>query len=476
MKPLSLRLRLTLFYAGLSALVLAGFGALFYRTLQARLERNLDQELAERAAALRGYLKFPEGRPVLAYDHSDPEEAYFIRTATRYFQVLDAGDGGVVIQSQELQLLDAVPSLEEIRAQIRNPRPTELQSPQGLLRFNNYAVRPTRKKSYLIQVGASHRPVETALREFLKTLVLLIPVGVLLAGFSGWWMARSALRPVEDLRASAEQIGISNLKVRLPLRGSNDEIDRLAGTFNQTFARLEDAVQQMRQFTASISHELRTPLTALRGEAEVALLEPRSPEAYRRVLASQLEEFDKLTQMINRLLTLARAEGGEIHLAAEEINLSALVTSLFAQMEPLASWKNIQLHVQAQDGVLVRGDKGWLESALLNLLDNAIKFNREGGRIEVSVGVNEQTALVQLRDTGIGIPREALPRIFERFYRAEPSRSKEIEGAGLGLSLVKWVVENHHGTVTVESEVGQGSCFTICLPLAGIQARDLQPV
>jgi heavy metal sensor kinase len=473
MKPLSLRLRLTLIYAALTALVLAGFGALFYRTLAARMDRSLDQELDERAAALRGYLHFPNGRPQLVYDEKDPEEAFFIRTATRYFQVLDPADAEILVQSQELQLLGVSPSLEEVQAQMRQPHTTEIDSPQGPLRFNSYLVRSRPKKLYLIQVGTSRQPVEKALQEFLNTMILLIPVGVLFAAASGWWMARRALRPVEDLTASAANIEISNLGVRVPLRGSGDELDRLAGAFNLTLARLEDAVQQMRQFTASISHELRTPLTALRGEAEVALMESRSPEAYRRVLASQLEEFDKLTQLINQLLTLARAEGGEIQLARDRVDLSALVKSLAAQMEPLASWKSIQLLVCADDDLCAAGDRGWLECAVLNLLDNAIKFTPQGGAVNVTVTPEGRSICLTFRDTGIGIAPEALPHVFERFYRAEPSRSKDVEGAGLGLALVKWVVENHHGAVTVQSTPGEGSCFQVRLPADAVRETAL---
>ena len=473
MRPLSLRLRLTLIYAALSAMVLVGFGIVSYRTMAIRLEGSLDQELNERAGALRGYLRFPGGRPQLVYDVKDPQEAYFIRTATRYFQILDVSNGEVLAQSQELQLLGVNPSLDEIRAQAKRPHTTEIQAPQGPIRFNSYVVHSGAKRDFLIQVGLSRQPVANALQQFLNTLIWLVPLGVLLAAISGWWMARRALSPVGDLMNSAAGIGISNLSVRLPLRGTGDEVDRLADTFNQTFARLEDAVQQMRQFTASISHELRTPLTALRGEAEVALMEARTPEGYRRVLTSQLEEFDKLTQMINRLLTLARAEAGEIHLAADRVNVSELVSSLAAQMEPIVSWKNIQLRVNVDDDIFVGGDHDWLESAVLNLLDNAIKFTPEGGEVDVSVAVKDGSARIDIRDTGIGIPADALPHVFERFFRAEPSRSKEFEGAGLGLALVKWVVENHHGRVDVQSEVGKGSCFAIWLPLAPAPERQL---
>jgi heavy metal sensor kinase len=466
MKPLSLRLRLALIYAVLSAVVLAGFGAVFYRSLAARLERGLDQDLEERAAALRGYLRFPGGRPQLVFDQNDPEEAFFIHTATRYFQVMDATSGEVLVQSQELQLLRVSPSLTQVQDQLKRPHTIEIPSPQGPLRFHSYVVNPAPRQRFLIQVGASRQPIENALQQFLYTVILLIPVGVLLAAASGWWTASRALRPLEDLTASAAKIGISNLSVRVPLRGSGDELDRLAETFNRTVARLEDAVQQMRQFTASISHELRTPLTALRGEAEVALMEARSPETYRKVLASQLEEFDKLTQMINRLLTLARAEGGEIHLASDRVNISALVSSLTAQMEPLAAWKRIQLRTSVQDDIYVSGDRDWLECAVLNLLDNAIKFTPQGGSVSVMVTAEDHSACLDVQDTGVGIPAEALPHVFERFYRAEPSRSKEFEGAGLGLALVKWVVESHRGHVTVESHPGRGSRFQVWLPAA----------
>jgi len=203
-------------------------------------------------------------------------------------------------------------------------------------------------------------------------------------------------------------------------------------------------------------------------------MEDRSPESYRKVLTSQLEEFDKLSQMINRLLTLARAEGGEIPLASDPVNVSALVSSLAGQMEPMASWKKIQLRFRVDDDIFVAGDSGWLECAVLNLLDNAIKFTPEGGAVDVTVTKRDRSACLDFRDNGIGIPPDALPHIFERFYRAEPSRSKEFEGAGLGLALVEWVVKNHNGRVSVKSEVGRGSCFQVWLPTASV--RERQPV
>jgi heavy metal sensor kinase len=269
---------------------------------------------------------------------------------------------------------------------------------------------------------------------------------------------------VKQVTQAAETIGISGLNQRLPLNGTGDELDRLSITFNDMFARLEKAIGEMKQFTASISHELRTPLTALRGEAEVMLLQPHSLEEYRRMLASQLEEYDRLARLINRLLTLARADAGDIPMHPTPVDLSQLAQYLVEQLEVVASSKQVLLSIESNEPVHVEADHDWLETVILNLLDNAIKYTPEGGRVIVRVGNRGIERMLEIRDTGIGIPPNALPHIFERFYRADPSRAGGREGAGLGLSLVQWIIEQHHGRIEVISEPGKGSCFTVWLP------------
>ncbi|HXE76600.1 MAG TPA: heavy metal sensor histidine kinase [Candidatus Xenobia bacterium] len=464
MRPLGVRTKLALFYAVVVGVVLSLLGALYYNTLTLRLERSVNAELDERAAALRGYLQFKDGRPVLHYKTDDPEESYFIRIATRYYQVYDAETGELLVQSPELDLLGMVLPPEQVRDLAARPRFTEFDTPEGRVRFHNHVIHDRPHRAYLVQVGTSLASVDSTREELLGTLLLIIPAGVLFAGLAGWWMARSALKPVEALTAGAREVNISRLDRRLPLRGTGDELDRLADTFNQVFARLEAAVEQMRQFTASISHELRTPLTALRGEAEVTLLRARSAEDYRQVLASQLEEFDKLTRMINELLILARAEAGEIRLEKKPTDLAALVRSLAEAMELVAASKDLKLQVEAAVPVVVAADAQWLERVVLNLLDNAIKFTPAGGRVSLEVKQENSAGCLAVRDTGVGIPAEALPRIFDRFYRADPSRSREVDGAGLGLALVQWIVREHHGEVKVESEPGRGTCVVVRLP------------
>jgi two-component system, OmpR family, sensor kinase len=269
---------------------------------------------------------------------------------------------------------------------------------------------------------------------------------------------------VKQLTEAAETIGISGLDQRLPLSGTGDELDRLSITFNDMFARLEKAIGEMKQFTASISHELRTPLTALRGEAEVMLLQPHSTEEYRRMLVSQLEEYDRLGRLINRLLTLARADAGDIRMHPTPVDLSQLAQYLVEQLEVVASSKQVMLSIESKEPVYVEADHDWLETVILNLLDNAIKYTPEGGRVTMRVENRGTERMLEIRDTGIGIPPEALPHIFERFYRVDPSRDSSKEGVGLGLSLVQWIIEQHHGRIEVTSEPGKGSCFTVRLP------------
>ncbi len=228
-----------------------------------------------------------------------------------------------------------------------------------------------------MRVGIPLTPADDARKGFLHSVLFLAPLGVLVAAFMGWEMARRALRPMKELAVAARKIDIEQLQQRLPLRGAGDEVDELAQSFNETLGRLENSVAQMKQFTASISHELRTPLTVLRGETEVALLEAHSIEDYRRLLSSQLEEFDKLTRMINDLLVLANAEAGEIRWAEQTVDLSVLATSLAEQLEPVAASKDIELKTVAVPHIHVCGDSSWLERVVLNLLDNSIKFTPE---------------------------------------------------------------------------------------------------
>jgi heavy metal sensor kinase len=474
MKRMSMRARLTLFYSAVLCVMLAVFGALFYHALGLFVEQSLTSELHDQVAFLRNYARVNNGQVQLVYDPADRQQAYLIHVATRYYQVFRLPAGDLVVQSEELDLLGVRPTPEQARALADEKNYTDVALPSERLRFQNSVIPAgDGATSFLVRVGIPLSPADAARRGFLRSLLFMAPVGVMFAALVGWQLTKRALRPMKNLAAATRNINIQHLQQRLPVRGAGDEVDDVALAFNDTLARLENSVEQMKQFTASISHELRTPLTALRGEAEVALLEAHTVEEYQHVLASQLEEFDKLTQMVNQLLILARAEAGEINWTDQSVDFSALAASLAEQMEPIATAKNIHLQAQINSGIIVRGDSNWLERLILNLLDNAIKFNGEGGNVCLQITSESGQAVLRLEDTGVGIPAEAIPHVFERFFRAEPSRSKNVEGVGLGLALAKWIVEQHHGTIEVESQPDKGSCFTVRLPQAAADAAIL---
>jgi heavy metal sensor kinase len=465
MKPLALRTKLALFYSITVSILLTGFALIYYNRLSAGLDNDLTQEVLDRAEGLHSYLRFDEeGQPVFTYDPDDPDEVTFVHTATRYYQVYDIKKGTLLQQSEEFKATAVVYSAPDILQYAQKGVSLfDVQTDEGRLRLRTEVVR-VNGNPYLLVVGASLRNVDDTLKSFLQEFAWLTPSGVLLAAVASLFMARKALEPVAALGKAAGAIGVSQLHQRLPVRGSNDELDYLAIQFNDTFARLEKAVNEMKQFTASISHELRTPLAVLRGEAEIALMQAETTDQYRRVLASQLEEFEKLTRMINQLLTLARAESGEVAIAHEPVDLSSMAQSLSEQLEPVAASKNVNLSWHCEPGVKVSGDPGWIERIVLNLIDNAIKFTGPGGQVDVRVSQNGNQRTLEVEDSGMGIPPDSVPHIFERFYRADPSRANRADGAGLGLSLVKWAVDQHHGSVDVETNPGKGSTFRVTFP------------
>jgi heavy metal sensor kinase len=308
--------------------------------------------------------------------------------------------------------------------------------------------------------------MDDALSLYIHLMLWCALPSVLVVVLAGWWMSRTAVAPLTALAAEARRVSIGTLDRRLSTRGAGDQLDAVATAFNETLARLESAVGEMKQFSSALAHELRTPLTALRGEIELALMRSQTDSERQTSATSQIEEIDKLTRLINQLLTLARAESGQIPLAHESVDLSALAAEVTEQLEPVAHVKALQMQCVADHRVTVTGDHGWLERCLLNLLDNAIKYTPPGGRVSVCVSRDGDHARVEVCDTGVGMSPDVVQHIFERFYRVDPARSSAVEGSGLGLSLVKWIVDRHEGRIQVRSGPGNGSTFAIWLPAA----------
>jgi two-component system OmpR family sensor kinase len=262
-----------------------------------------------------------------------------------------------------------------------------------------------------------------------------------------------------------QRITAENLDQTLPVSPADDEIGRLTHTINEMIQRLHDSFAQIRQFSGDASHELRTPLTIVRGEIELALRSPKSSEQYRRVLASTLEEVLRLTTIIDNLLTLSKADQGLYEAQFSEVNLKELAEELFEDSEVLAAEKKIVVTLHAPLPITIVGDKTRLRQLFLNLIDNAVKYTPEAGRVAMTVVREGDSAVFRIADSGLGIPPAEIGRIFDRFYRVDKARSREMGGSGLGLAIAKWIAELHRGTITVTSEVQKGSIFTVRLPM-----------
>jgi heavy metal sensor kinase len=461
---LTLRTRLTLFCTATFALLLALVSVVSYRVLARQLDVDATTRLTELTTGLHGYLRFEGGRPAIVFDTRDADQIAFVHEATRFYQIYDGTDGHLIVRSEGLEPLGLQVRPEQVRAFLEHPTPYDVQTAYGRFRLSNSAISPAPGQTDLLQVGASLEPRDNALDRYVDVLMWRVLPSLVVGLLAVWWMARVVLAPLSRLAADASRIGIGTLDRRLTLRGTGDQLDEVAAAFNDTLARLEAAVGDMRQFSSALAHELRTPLAALRGEIELSLLRPQSEVDRRQSLTSQIEEIEKLTRLINQLLTLARAESGEIPLTAQAVDLATLATVVTEQLEPVAQAHDLRLTCVVNQPVTVTGDSGWLERLLLNLLDNAMKFTAKGGRITVCVSRDGDHARLDVCDTGIGLTRDAIPRIFERFYRSDPARSPSAEGAGLGLSLVKWIADRHDGRIEVESRLGKGSTFTVWFP------------
>jgi len=420
------------------------------------------QELTD---GLHGYLHLDNGVPTLVYDRNDPQEAAFIAKATRFYQVFDATTGELLVQSDAMAPLAVQFTPAEVQMFRERTANRDILTDQGRLRFSNTVMRPSSGSMYLLQVGVLLVNTDDALDTFRQRMLWSIPICVFIVGILGRWLAGRSLAPLGKLATAARSIGVPELHHRLPVGGAGDELDQVAVAFNETLSRLEQSVGEMRQFSAALAHELRAPLAALRAEIETTLSHAHTPEEYQRGLGSQLEELDRLGRLVTHLLTLARAEMGEIRLARNPVDLSELGASLVSQLEAVAEAKGVTMTCDAVPGVVVTGDAGWLERLVLNLLDNAIKFTPASGSVVLSVSATRETATLTVRDTGIGIAAEDLPHVFERFYRADSARSPQTEGVGLGLTLAKWIAGKHGATITAVSAEGQGSALTVSFPV-----------
>jgi heavy metal sensor kinase len=316
----------------------------------------------------------------------------------------------------------------------------------------------------VVEVGLATADVDETLDTLLVVILVAYPLALLAAGAGGLFLANRALSPIDTVTRAAREISGSDLSRRLELDLPDDEVGRLSRTFDEMIARLEEAFRRQRQFTADASHELRTPLTAIKGQAEVALQRERTVEEYREVLRSVNADVDRMIRLVGTLLLLTRADAEQIPVTREPMSVGETLRAAVEQVRAGASAKGVQVSAEDAADVVVRADEDLVLQLVLNLLDNAVRYTPDGGTVTAAWRPFGTDVEIVVEDTGPGIAPEHLPHVFERFYRAESARSREDGGAGLGLSICKWIAEAHGGTITVESPPGTGARFIVRFP------------
>jgi len=322
-------------------------------------------------------------------------------------------------------------------------------------------------RAYTVQVAAPIGEILESLERFRWTLVVFIPLVLLASGIGGYLVSRRALKPVDEISATARSISIHNLSERLLVPETGDELQRLSETLNGMLARLNDSVRRMAQFTADASHELRAPVALIRTTAELTLGRRRDPDEYEAAMRDVLVEAERTTHLLDSLLTLARGDSGVDTLDLVPLDMGDAAREAIEESQTFAAEKNIGIDSVVSDGsVEIDGDSHAMRRLFVILIDNAVKYTKPGGNIHVTVKGNGTSVEAAVADTGIGIAKEDQAHIFDRFWRADRVRSRATGGAGLGLSIARWIVDQHHGAIEVESEPGRGSTFRMSFPRA----------
>jgi len=462
---LSVRTRLTVWYSAVLLGILVTIGALSYAWLRSSLVWDLDASLLTVAQVIHDaeYSRSgPAGRP----DHEALLRELLGRDFyDQFIQLLDPD--GQPHASSSGRRGEELPLSAQARVNAaRGERTIETVAAGGQdIRVLTMPIVEGGRVAGIIQTGMSLRRTRAALGRYLEILVVLIPLGVGLAAVGGAIIARAALQPVDEMTRTARRITAEDLRRRVEHRGSDDELDRLARTLNDMLARLEEAFSQTRRFAADAAHELRTPLTVLKGGMEVALRIERPVGEYRTVLASSLEEVERLIRLAEDLLLLSRVLAGP-EVPRVPVELEPLLLEVFDVGVRLGSSTGVSVRVGDAGPATVHGDAMALRRAVLNMVENAVKYTPAGGKVELGLTSGDRAATITVADTGIGMEPAETKRIFEPFVRLDAARGRDTGGTGLGLAIARSIVIAHGGTLTVETGPGAGSRFTISLPLA----------
>jgi heavy metal sensor kinase len=462
MRRLSIGVRLTSWYLVIFAAAELGFGIGMWLVLRQSLYSIADDALTAQVDDVTRFLKAqkPKNR-TLAGLQEEVSEAYVLEHSGDFLQLCDE-DGNWIFRASPLERNQFAPVAP---AAVKSRSFQNVQLEKKPYRFITQRI-DVNGRAYTVQTGVAIDQAVATLSLFRRYLLMLAPLLLLAAASGGYWLSRKALSPVDALTRTARSIGGSNLGDRLEKLNTGDELQRLSDTLNEMLARIENAFFRVTHFTADASHELRTPISLIRTEAEIALRKPRGSEEYREALRHVLLEAERTSSLVEELLSLARADSGRENLHLAPLDLHAAVAGTANEWHQMVESRNLEFKQALADGELaVLADPSAVQRLLAILLDNAVKYTPSPGIVELMLETKNEIAVITVRDSGIGIAEQDQRKIFERFYRVDKARSRQLGGAGIGLAIADWIVQQHHGSIAVHSSIGRGSSFIVSLPL-----------
>ena len=467
MRTMPIGARLTLWYFGIFAVTFAAYGVAMLLAMRTTVLAVVDDELRAELRGVERMLQRYDPTVSAAALREELREHSGLRPGGDLLQISDAA-GAWVFQSRSIREYGIAPAVST-----QDPRYETIARNDGRLRVLSARL-VVSGREYTAQLAASVAEAAAILARFQRLLVVSVPPVLVLACAAGYWLSRRAMAPVDAITDAARSVSEHQLSRRLVLPRTADELQRLTATFNAMLDRLEASFARITRFTADASHELRTPVALVRTTAELTLRRPREVEDYRDALTQVLWEAERMSGLIENLLALARVDSGSEVLALEPLDVGALLRQACDRCQPLADAKAVRVErAIPPDQVAGRADARALERLFVILIDNAVRYTPGGGRVRVGLETADEAASVAVADTGIGIPRASIPLIFERFYRVDPARSRDAGGAGLGLSIARWIADAHRASIHVESSEGHGSTFTVRLPRDGDDARPV---
>ncbi len=462
LRPKSVRMRLTLWYMLVLTCVIvvyvAGASLVLVWQMRAQINRQVIQDLE----TVEGLLYFTEdGRLHFSDDYHNHPESKLIQE--RMLEVLSP-DGTILFKNNQLgeMTLGGAPFAGE---GVGGYSERSMRLSDGTRVVLASRAHTMQDRPILLRVAFSEEPIWVRLKQMLAILFLALPLALAAAAYAGYKMAGRVLDPIETLAQRAKQITSERLGERLPVENEEDELGHLARAFNEMLSRIEGSFEQLKRFTSDASHELRTPLAAIRSVGEVGLNKNATSEEYRDMIGSMLEEVNRLTNLVESLLTLSRADAGQLTLRYTIFPVMELMRDAVGLLEVLIEEKKLAFTLTGDESLFVRGDRLFLRQAVINVLHNAVKFTPVGGAISLSVSRDpDAKAVMTITDNGPGIPLEHWTLVFDRFYRVDPARAGENKGAGLGLSIARWAVQSHDGEIALTNAPGGGCTFWIRLP------------